>query len=114
MIIYKDVCIGDELFSDAYKISSEDDDFLVTMKAKMTTVKGDCVSADLMGGNPSVEDGGDERVDDPSARTGLDLVLGQSLGRSIRILRQKESLTFILEVICKERSRQMDFRRGTC
>lgn len=79
MIIYKDVCTGDELFSDAYKIAVKDEDFLITVVAKMTTMKGESVSADLIGGNPSAEGGDDEGVEDAQAKSGLDIVMAQSL-----------------------------------
>jgi hypothetical protein len=79
MIIYKDVCTNDELFSDAYSMSFKGEDkFIVVVQAKMVTKKADSVSADLIGGNPSQEEQ-EECTDDPSSVSGLDLCMAQGL-----------------------------------
>lgn len=52
----------------------------VVCNVQVITSKGDTVSADLIGGNPSAEDGGDdEGLDDPQAKTGLDVAFAHQL-----------------------------------
>lgn len=65
MIIYKDIVNGDELFSDIFKLATEDEDFIICVHAKMETRKiGGGISAEAIGANPSTEEGGEEGVED--------------------------------------------------
>ena len=68
----------------------------------MITTKGDCVSADLIGGNPSAEDGGGDDVDDPSAKSGLDLVMAQSLEDQSGFFATKKGLQSYLKSFAKK------------
>lgn len=81
MIIYRDLLTNDEVLCDAYRLGSEDEDFLITCQGKMTSVKvGGGISADLIGGNPSQEEGAEEEVGDMSeTKSGIDIVMAQNL-----------------------------------
>lgn len=69
----------------------------------MTTLKGDSVSADLIGGNPSQEEGGGEDgVDDPQAKTGLDLVMAQQLEDQSAYFGSKKVLQSYLKNFAKK------------
>lgn len=67
--------------SDAYAMGSAEDDFLLTLSGKMVQrKKGGGISADLIGGNPSQEDGGcDDAEDSEQVVAGIDVVLDYSL-----------------------------------
>lgn len=81
MIVFKDLLTGDEMLTDAYKLGSEADDFLLTCCGKMCQQKlGAGISADLIGGNPSQEDDQcDDQCDDEQVQSGLDVVMQNRL-----------------------------------
>jgi hypothetical protein len=61
MLLYRDVISGDEMFSDAFKIT-ELDDIVYEVDCKTITVKE---GADVdIGANPSAEEGEDEALED--------------------------------------------------
>lgn len=57
MLLYRDVITGDEMFSDAFKIT-EIDDMAFEVDCKMVSMKSG-VDVDI-GANPSAEEGGDD------------------------------------------------------
>jgi len=80
MIIIKDGLTGDEVLSDAYKLESEEDDFLMTCNGKMIQRKiGGGISDDLIGGNKSQEEAQEEADDSESVESGIDIVLEYKL-----------------------------------
>jgi len=56
----------------------------------------------LIGGNPSAEDGGGDDVDDPSAKSGLDLVMAQSLEDQSGFFATKKGLQSYLKSFAKK------------
>lgn len=62
MLLYRDIISGDEMFSDAFKIT-EIDDIAYEVDCKLITVKEGC-DVDI-GANPSAEgEGGDEAMEE--------------------------------------------------
>lgn len=69
----------------------------------MITTKGETVSADLIGGNPSAEDGGDdEGLDDPEAKTGLDVAFAHELEDQSAFFTTKKVLQSYLKTYVKK------------
>lgn len=81
MILYKDLMTGDEMFTDAFPMHYEgEDDFLVCVEGKLVSrKKGESISADLIGGNPSQEEQEEECCDDTETVSGIDVVLDNQL-----------------------------------
>ena len=77
MIIYHDIFNDDEILTDSYKYEVEDD-FCYVFEAKSTTKKGTEITDAMIGGNASAEDAPDA-LDDPTAETGLDVILNNNL-----------------------------------
>lgn len=66
MLLYRDVISGDEMFSDAFKIT-EIDDIVFEVDCKMITVK-DGADVDI-GANPSAEGGDEDEAVEDGAKT---------------------------------------------
>lgn len=80
MIVYKDICTGEEVATDAYLRGCEDEDFLLKFKGKMCQVSvGGDIDPSLIGGNASAEDQVEESCDQSQSKMGIDIVMAQSL-----------------------------------
>lgn len=79
MIIFRDRVTGEEVLCDAYKMGSEDEDFVITCKGKQVTQKlSSGINDSLIGGNPSQEQEAEAAADD-AVQSGIDFVMAQKL-----------------------------------
>jgi len=78
MIIYKDVFTGDEMFSDSFpNIKLIDDLYYEIIASQKTEVTA--ISDDMIGGNKSAEGADEDEGADPSAVSGLNIVINHKL-----------------------------------
>lgn len=92
MIIYKDIVTGDELFSDAFKIETDADDFIIKCHGKLITRQEGGVSAELLGANPSQEEQ-QEDCEDSATKSGLDVVLNHELEDVTEFFEKKKAFS---------------------
>lgn len=111
MIIYKDIFTGDELFTDIFNPKPEDEDFIITVDAKMTKRKTDEISDAVFGGNASQEEQS-EQVDDAQDQQGLDIVLNHKLEDVTSFFADKKSVTSYMKKYCKNLAAKLD--EGDC
>ncbi|KAF9467240.1 translationally-controlled tumor protein [Collybia nuda] len=65
MLLYQDILIGDEMFSDAFPVKTIDD-IVFEVDCQLITVKA---GADVdIGANPSAEEGGDEALEEGTSQ----------------------------------------------
>nr|AGF80255.1 translationally controlled tumor protein [Solen grandis] len=96
MIIFKDACTGDELFSDCFKMVSEEDDFLIGCCGQFTNRAAGGISAELLGANPSQEEQ-EEECEDGGAQTGIDICLNHNLEDKSDYFTDKKVITSYLK-----------------
>lgn len=77
MIIYKDEMSGDELFTDALRVSESEDGLFICFDTKMKTQKKGC-DVQLAGANPSAEDAPEEQGEEET-ESGFEFVLDNRL-----------------------------------
>lgn len=102
MIIYKDIVTGDELFSDIFnpRPPSQDDDFVISVDAKMISRKTDEISDAVFGGNASKEEQA-EHVEGAKDQMDLDIKLNHNLEDVSNFFQEKKEVTSYLKKYCK-------------
>ncbi|MEJ1284755.1 hypothetical protein NN561_015743 [Cricetulus griseus] len=78
MIIYRDIIIGDELFSDIYKIREITDRLCLEVEGKMVSRTEGNIDDSLIGGNASAE-GPEGEGTESTVVTGVDIVMNHHL-----------------------------------
>lgn len=100
MIIYKDALSGDELFSDAYKITESSCGTYYIFHGKWTTVKTDDIDDSLIGGNASAEEQQEQM--DENSKSDFDFAMACKLQCSERYKDNKSGFKGYLKAYFKK------------